>query len=125
MFENFGINVQFWVDRFKEGLDFVIGNNGVLKGPLIAFIAITVVGLVIEEIGKVVGILFGVKNPRLTQVTFAGAGSVWASSEEVNDLLEWGQYQKVGRRLDSSDYVALDSEGRELSRITVTRWLGD
>ena len=122
------LNITLWTNQFKAWLDFMIGNDGVLKGPLIAFVAISIVGYAIYYATTSGGILFGAFHPKVrrdNRVAFEGAGTVWGSDRELQELLAMGNYQKLSGKASSTDYVSADEEGNELSKIRVTRWSSD
>jgi hypothetical protein len=127
MLEGLALNIQLWTDGFKNGIDFMIGNNGFIKGPLIAFIAIVIVGFAADTALNIAEKLFGTNRhgTRLNQMAFAGADTVWGSDKETKEMLKFGQYQRLGEKRSTDEYVSIDAEGREQSRLSVTRWSGD
>ncbi len=129
MFPQLALNLDLWVTQFKQWLDFMIGNpNGVLRGPLIAFVGITLAGAAIYYARTSAGILFGVWSPkarRKNRIEFAGAGTVWGTDRELSELLAFSDYQRVSGKPTTDTYVSLDAEGSEQSEIKVTRWSSD
>jgi hypothetical protein len=128
MFVNWGLDVQAWSDAFMKWRAFMIGDEGVLRGPLIAFLAVSIVGYAIYYVTTSGGILFGSFHPKVrrdNRVAFEGAGTVWGSDRELQELLAMGNYQKLSGKATSTDYVSADEEGNEVSKIRVTRWSSD
>ena len=128
MLEGLALNMQTWTLGFQNGIDFMIGRQGILRGPLIAFLAITIVGYAIYYVTTSGGILFGSFHPKVrrdNRVAFEGAGTVWGSDRELQELLAMGNYQKLSGKATSTDYVSADEEGNEVSKIRVTRWSSD
>ncbi len=128
MLDGLALNMQLWTSGFQRWLDYLLGANGVLRGPLIAFVAISLVSAAIYYVLSAQGILFGSHTPKVrrdNRVAFEGAGTVWASDQELNAMIKDVGYEKVEGRATSTDYVATDEEGNELSKIKVTRWSSD
>ena len=128
MFPGFALNVDLWTTQFKAWLDFMLGSSGVLRGPLIAFLAVTLAGYAIYYVTTSGGILFGtfsMRTRRDNRVQFEGVGTVWGTDRELHELLAMGNYQKLSGKATTTDYVSADAEGNEQSKIQVTRWSGD
>jgi hypothetical protein len=121
-------NLVGWDTNFRNWLDAMLGGNGVLRGPLIACVAISIVGYVIYCVTTSSGVLFGNFAPKVrrnNQIAFEGAGTVWGSDRELKELMAFGNYQKLGEHSATGNYVSVDDQGNELSQIRVTRWSSD
>jgi len=128
-------NVQLWVESWGTWIRFMIGpggsgqNQGLLWGAIILFVAIVVAERAIYFGQDSLAALFGgrllKRTTRNQAVEFAGVGTVWGSEREVNDLLKMGNYQELRGKETTTDYVSVDDQGHEQSRIKVHRWSGD
>lgn len=117
-----------WWNGFQTWLIQLFGSSGPFRGPLIAFVGISVVGYVIYYAVSSGGILFGAwpaKARRTNRVEFTGVGTVWGTDRELQELLRMGNYQSLSGKEHSTSYVSTDDEGNELSSIRVTRWSSD
>lgn len=122
MLSNFVSDVGYWSAVFGAWLDFMLGPSGVLRGPIVAFVGISIAGMAIYYVVTSMGILF--TPSRRNRVRFVGAGTVWGTDREVDDLLSMG-YERVDGKPQTSTYVLRDDDGTELSMIKVTRWQPD
>jgi hypothetical protein len=126
-----GLNVNLWAAQWQTWMTFMFGyapTMGVLTGPLIAFLAVTLAGYAIYYVSTSGGILFGAWTPkvrRANRIQFDGAGTVWGSDRELQELLAFGDYQKVEGKATTQTYVSISDQGEEQSQIRVTRWSGD
>ncbi len=127
MLGGLGLNIDLWTTQFKGWIDFLIGPSGFLRGPLVAYVGIALVGYAIYYALSSGGILFGSLHPsaRRNRVSFEGAGTVWGSDRELKDLLNMGDYQRVEGKATTTDYVSIDADGNEQSKIQVTKWSSD
>lgn len=121
LFLNWWANFQIWMTQ-------IFGPSGPLRGPIIAFVGITILGYVIYYAVSSGGILFGAwpaRARRTNRVEFAGVGTVWGTDRELEELLRQGNFKSLGGKSTSTAYVSTDDEGNELGHIRVTRWSGD
>ena len=123
-----GIDINAWTLGFQRGIDFLIGPTGLLRGPALAFLAITIVGYAIYYGTSIAGVMFGtfsMRTKRVNRLQFEGAGTVWGTDRELQAMLNMGDYQKLSGKATTEDYVSTDAEGNEQSKLTVTRWSTD
>jgi len=130
-FTAWGMNLELWRDSFNLWIDRYIGDGpqgtgGIFRGPLIAFLAITIVTLVVYHGRDFLSRLFNAPMVRNNRVEFQGvAGATWGTDQQVDDLLKMGNYQELSGRKTTREYVSTDEEGNEQSRIKVSRWSSD
>lgn len=130
-FTNWQMNFDLWQNTFNTWVDRFLGDasgggGGLLRGPLIAFLGITVVSAILFYGRGFLAQLFNAPIVRNNRVEFKGVeGASWGTDKEVDALLEMGNYQKLSGKPQTDEYVSVDNEGNEQSRIKVTRWSSD
>jgi hypothetical protein len=130
-FQNWAMNLDLWRDTFNMWVDRFLGDaqgngGGLFRGPLIAYLGITIVGVILYRGRGFLASLFNAPIVRNNRVEFKGVEGVsWGTDQEVDDLLAMGNYQKLSGKKTTDEYVSVDDEGNEQSRIKVTRWSGD
>ena len=125
-FTQWAMNLDVWRDTFNNWVSALIGNGGLLSGPLIAWLGITIVGMIVYQARGFLSRLFNAPHVRNNRVEFAGVqGATWGTDKETDDLLEMGNYQKLSGKAHTDEFVSIDEEGHEQSKIKVTRWSGD
>lgn len=92
-FANWQMNLDLWRDTFNTWVDLYLGDasgdgGGLVRGPLIAFLAITIVGAILFHGREFLSQLFSAPLVRNNRVGFKGVEDAsWGTDKEVDELL--------------------------------------